>query len=217
MPEPITVALASGLAAAVNTAVTFVRFAYEIKNTPTDVKTCLDLVCRVDEDIQFAINLRAQQAKQLSMNPENLRRLDRIIAQASESIIDVGRLLEGCRREAHGGKVPFQGRVKWILGDSTAFSKRTANLQQQHAAINAEIAYMRQIEALKPLRELTASTVFENAELLSMSRKGSSSRLSVFSGSGMCRFAVVKLHSDEFFRDTTPRVLSTSASPIHDL
>ena len=102
------------------------------------------------------------------------------IAQASESIIDVGRLLEGCRREAHGGKVPFQGRVKWILGNSTAFSKRTANLQQQHAAINAEIAYMRQIEALKPLRELTASTVFENAELLSMSRKRSSSRLSVF-------------------------------------
>jgi hypothetical protein len=199
MPEPITVAVASGLAAAVNTAVTFVRFAYEIKNTPTDVKTCLDLVCRVDEDIQFAINLRAQQARQLSMNPENLRRLDRIIAQASESIIDVGRLLEGCRREAHGGKVPFQGRVKWILGDSTAFSKRTANLQQQHAAINAEIAYMRQIEALKPLRELTASTVFENAELLSMSRKRSSSRLSVFSGSGMCRFTVVKLHSDEFF------------------
>jgi hypothetical protein len=184
MPEPITTAVVSGLASVVNTAVTFARFAYDIKNTPTDVKTCLDLVCRVDEDIQFAINLRAQHLKQLSTNPETLRRLDRIIVQARESIIDVGRLLEGCRREAHGGKVPIQGRVKWVLGDSMAFSRRTANLQQQHAAINAEIAYMRQIEGLKPLRDLTASTVFENAELLSMSRKRSSSRLSVFSESG---------------------------------
>jgi hypothetical protein len=74
--------------------------------------------------------------------------------------------------------------VRWVLGDSMAFSRRTPNLQQQHAAINAEIAYMRLIEGLKSLRDLTTSTVFENAELLSMSRKRSSSRLSVFSESG---------------------------------
>lgn len=196
MPEPVSTAIAAGLASAVNTVVTFARFAYEIKSTPTDVKTCLDLVCRVDEDIQFAINLRTQHLQQLSANPETLKRLNRIIAQASESIIDIGRLLEGCRREAHGGKVPFEGRVKWILGDSMAFSRRTPNLQQQHAAINAEIAYMRQMEALKPLRDLTANTVFENAELLSMSRKRSSSRLSQVSwGSGMSIKILIVYHS----------------------
>jgi len=202
MPEPITVAVASGLASAVNAAVTFARFAYELKNTPTDVKTCLDLVARVNEDIQYAITLRAKNLKQLSMTPETLNRLDRIISQASDSIMDVGRLLEGCRREAHGGKVPFQGRMRWVLGDSTAFSRRTANLQQQHAAINAEIAFMRQLEALQPLRDLASNTTFENAELLSMSpisRRRSSSRLSSFGDGGMNIFlSVRKTRSDVF-------------------
>jgi hypothetical protein len=96
----------------------------------------------------------------------------------------VGRLLEGCRKEAHGGTVPLQGRVKLVQSDSVAFSRRSANLQQQHAAINIEIAYMRQLEALKPLTDLANTTIFENAELLSMNRKRSSSRLSFFPTAG---------------------------------
>lgn len=181
MPDPFTITVGSGLTAAVNAAFIFTRFIYEIKNTSKDVKTCLDLVRRVDEDIQYTISLRAQHIKQLSRNPETLRRLDSIIKSACESILDVGRLLEGCRKEAHGGTVPIQGRVKWVLSDSVAFSRRTANLQQQHAAINIEIAYMRQLEALKPLSELANKNIFENPELLSMSLKRSSSRLSLFS------------------------------------
>jgi hypothetical protein len=184
MPDPISLATAASLLSGLNASVTFSKFVYELKNTPIDVKTCLDLVARVDEDIQFAISLRAKHLKQLEGTPETLRRLDRIVADATESILNVGRLLEGCRREAHGGKVPMRGRVKWILSDSMAFSRRTANLQQQHAAINGEIAFMRQLEALQPLRDLTVSTTFENAELFSMGRRRSSSRLSSLSGGG---------------------------------
>jgi hypothetical protein len=180
MPEPLTLGVLSGVASVTSGVVTFSKFLYDLKNTPVDVKTCLDLVRRVDEDIQYAISLRGKNLKLLSDTPIELERLDRIIAAATESILDVGRLLEGCRREAHGGRVPIRGRMKWVLGDSTAFSRRTGNLQQQHAAINVEIAYLRQMEALKPLRDLSNNTTFENTDLMSMSsRRRSSSRLSV--------------------------------------
>lgn len=124
--------------------------------------------------------------KHLTSTPDELKRLDRIIADANQSILDVGRLLEGCRREAHGGQVPMVGRMKWVMGDSTAFSRRTANLQQQHSAINVEIAYLRNLEALQPVKDLLISnTTFENPELLSMGRRKSSSRLSAYCDTGM--------------------------------
>src|SRR5208282_3802956 len=100
MADPASVAAAGGFLSALNAAVTFSKFVYELRNTPIDVKTCLDLVARVDEDIQFAISLRAKHLKQLEATPDELRRLNRIIASATESILNVGRLLEGCRREA---------------------------------------------------------------------------------------------------------------------
>lgn len=59
MPDPVTAAVSSGLAATVNAAFTFARFVYETENASKDVKTCLDLVRRVDEDIQHTICLRS--------------------------------------------------------------------------------------------------------------------------------------------------------------
>lgn len=51
-------------------------------------------------------------------------------------------LLEGCRREVYkDGKIPFSNKMRWVLGDSSAFIRRTANLQQQNAALNVEIAF----------------------------------------------------------------------------
>jgi hypothetical protein len=177
MPEPAIAVIAS-LASAINASVTFAKFVYEIKNTPTDVKTCLDLVRRVDEDIQYVISLRQTHLKHLSSNPDKLKRLDSIIASANQSILDVGRLLEGCRREAHGGQVPMKGRMKWVMGDSTAFARRTANLQQQHAAINVEIGFLTQLESLQPIKDfITTNTTFENPDLFPVNRKRSTSKL----------------------------------------
>lgn len=167
----------------IGSTITLLRFVYDIKNTPVDVKTFLDLVHRVDEDLQYAVSLRGKHLKQLSESPIELRRLDGIIASATESILDVGRLLEPCRKEANGGKVPMMGRVKWVLGDSTAIARRTANLQQQHAAINVEIAYLRNLESLQPLKDLASNISFENMDFFS-SRGRSSSRSSVFGNNG---------------------------------
>lgn len=164
----------------IGTTITVLRFVWDVKNTPVDVKTFLDLVNRVDEDLQYAISLRVKHLKLLSESPIELRRLDRIIETANESILDVARLLEPCRREAHGGKVPMIGRIKWVLGDSTAISKRTANIQQQHAAINVEIAYLRTLESLQPLEQMVENTTYENMKLFA-SRGRSPSRTSILS------------------------------------
>jgi hypothetical protein len=186
MPDPATATLISGVNTALSATLTIIKFIHELKSTPTDVKTCLDLVSRVDEDIQYAIALRGKHLRHLSSTPDELKRLDRIIASATESILDVGRLLERCRREANGGQVPIAGRVRWVLGDSTAFSRRTANLQQQHAAVNGEITHLRNLGALQPVRDiLVSNTTFENPELLSMGRRKSASRLAECGQVGM--------------------------------
>lgn len=169
----------SNIGSSISSAISLARFILDLKNTPTDVKTCLDLLSRVNEDLQDLISLRSKHLKQLSTTPDNLKRLFRIIVAANESILDVGRLLEGCRAEANGGQVPLKGRMKWVLGDSTAFMRRTGNLQQQHAAINVEIQYLRQLELNQSSRNLSPTTVFENPELFSLGRRRSSSKLSV--------------------------------------
>jgi hypothetical protein len=153
MPEPIALAVLSGIGSSLGGIVTFAKLVYDLKNTPDDVKVCLDAVARVNTDIQYAVTLRIKNLKLLSETPVELARLDQVIVDAERSIFDVGRLLEGCRREVHGGKVPLIQRMKWVLGDSSAFTRRTPNLQQQHTAINLEIIQLRQLEALKPIRD----------------------------------------------------------------
>jgi hypothetical protein len=174
MGEPFSAAAFGSI----GSTITLLRFAWDIKNTPVDVKTFLDLVHRVDEDLQYAISLRVKHLKLLSESPVELRRLDRIIESATESIFDVARLLEPCRKEANGGKVPMIGRIKWVLGDSTAISRRTANIQQQHAAINVEINYLRTLESLQPLKDLSSNITFENMDFFT-SRGRSLSRPSL--------------------------------------
>jgi hypothetical protein len=112
--------------------------------------------------LQYLISLRTGYAKNLESTPEVLTRVDVVIQDAYASIQSVGLLLEGCRREAHGGQTPFKGRMKWVLADSTAFQRRTGNLLVQHAAILGEITNLRSIEALQPLRSLASEISFEN-------------------------------------------------------
>ena len=175
MPEPITIV--STVTSTVSSSLTIAKFIKDIKNTPTDVKTCFDLTQRVKDDVQTLISLRARHEKYLLTVPDTLKHLDRIICDTNDSILDVCSLLEGCRKEVYeDNMIPFGRKVKWVLGDSAAFARRTANLQQQHATLNREILGLRQIDILKPLERL-ATTTFENVELLSMERKKTQSRL----------------------------------------
>jgi hypothetical protein len=174
MPDPT--GIVPPVAAAITASLTIATFIKDIKNTPADVKACFDLTSRVDEDLQYLISLRKTHEKYLSTVSDTANRQDRMIHATGKSILDICRLLEGCRKELYeGNTIPLSSRMKWVLGDSGAFLRRTSNLQQQHAAINAEIAYLRQLDMLKPL-EMIATTTFENLELLSMGRKKRGSR-----------------------------------------
>jgi hypothetical protein len=178
MPEPLTLSILSGLASAISASVTGIKFVFDLKNTPDDVQTCLELVARVNKDLQYLISLRTGYAKNLESTPEVLIRVDGVIQDAYQSIQSVGVLLEGCRKEAHGGQTPFKGRLQWVLADSTAFQRRTGNLLVQHAAINVEITNLRSFEALQPLRSLASDISFENLGMIPMGRRKSSSKLS---------------------------------------
>jgi len=176
MPEPASTAVISTVASTVASSLSLARLISDIKNTPADVKTCFDLTHRIEADLQTLVNLRARHEKYLLTVPETLKRLDDIVCATKDGILNVCRLLEGCREEVYeGNTIPLGSKMKWVLGDSVAFSRRTANLQQQHAAINVEIMSLRQIDMLKPLERI-ATTTFENVELLSMERKGAKKR-----------------------------------------
>jgi hypothetical protein len=176
MPEPASTAVISTVASTVASSLSLARLISDIKNTPADVKTCFDLTHRIEADLQTLVNLRARHEKYLLTVPGTLKRLDDIVYATKDGILNVCRLLEGCREEVYeGNTIPLGRKMKWVLGDSVAFSRRTANLQQQHAAINVEIMSLRQIDMLKPLERI-ATTTFENVELLSMERKGAKKR-----------------------------------------
>jgi hypothetical protein len=171
MAEPTAAAIVATVSSTVNSCLSIARFIADIKNTPTDVKTCFDLTHRIEDDLQTLVILRTRHEKYLLTSPDGLKRIERIIQATRDSILDVCRLLEGCREEIYeGNMIPLSSKMKWVLGDSGAFARRTANLQQQHAALNIEIMSLRQIDMLKPLERI-ATTTFENVELLSMERK----------------------------------------------
>jgi hypothetical protein len=178
MPEPTTIATAvfSTVGSTISASLVLASFFKDIKNTPTDVKTCFDLTHRVRQDLDHLISLRRRHVKYLNTIPDIAIRVDDVIHAASQSIEDACKLLEGCRKEAYEGHtIPFNRKVQWVLGDSAAFARRTSNLQQQHAAVILEVTHLRQVDMLKPL-ETMATTTFENLELLTMERKKASSR-----------------------------------------
>jgi hypothetical protein len=83
--------------------------------------------------------------------------MDDIITSASESLTSIGALVERLNADANGGRVPYKKRLRWVLGDSASFDRRTRDLQAQHTAIQQEISWLRMIELVAPLHSLTDS------------------------------------------------------------
>lgn len=161
----------SNLASTFTSSLAIAIFIKDVKNTPVDVRTCFNLTARVETDLNYLLALRTQHQKFLATQPSALSRLDSIILSTRQAIHDACRLLEGCREEVYGsegGYIPIKKRMKWVLGDSGAFVRRTGNLQQQHVSVLGEIQWLRSIEVVKPLEELVSAgnTTFENLELM---------------------------------------------------
>ncbi|PQE10368.1 hypothetical protein CJF32_00000913 [Rutstroemia sp. NJR-2017a WRK4] len=173
-----------GVAGTISSSISLISFINNIKNTPTDVKTCFALTHRVNTDLEHLILLRNQHHKYLREDPTSASRIDGIVSSAKISILDICQVLEGCRKEIYeDGSIPLRRKMSWVLGDSAAFTRRSLNLQQQHAAINTEIMFLRQLSVLKPL-ERTVTTTFENVHLLSMRERRRRERGGSVAGSG---------------------------------
>jgi hypothetical protein len=130
MPEPASTAVISTVASNVASSFSLATLISDIKNTPADLKTYFDLTHRIEADLQTLVNFRARHEKYLLTVPETLKRLDDIVYATKDGILNVCRLLEVCREEVYeGNTIPLGSEMKWVLGDSVAFARRTANLQ----------------------------------------------------------------------------------------
>ncbi|KAJ8071468.1 hypothetical protein OCU04_001788 [Sclerotinia nivalis] len=171
MPDPFTVTAIASVAGTLSNSIAIANFIKDIKNTPTDVKTCFALTHRVSTDLDHLLLLKSQHSKYISQNPFASKRLDGIISDARESILDICRLLEGCRKEVYeGGHIPVKKRINWVLGDGAAFERRRGNLQQQHVAVLAEIGWLRSLQVGREVERMEEME-FENVELLSKGRR----------------------------------------------
>lgn len=164
MIEPIS--LLSNVSGSVTAIVTLSNLILGLHNCPEEVKTCFSLVHLVNADIQHAVKLRTKHRDILAQRPVDAKRMDDIITSASVSLTSIGALCERLNADAHSGKVPYKKRLRWVLGDSASFDRRTRDLQAQHSAIQQEISWLRTIELVAPLHTLTeTNTVFDNFDL----------------------------------------------------
>jgi hypothetical protein len=164
MIEPIS--FLSNVSGSVTATVTLSNLILCLRNCPEEVKTCFSLVNLINSDIQHAVKLRTKHRDILAQRPVDAKRMDDIITSASESLTAIGALVERLNADANGGKVPYKKRLRWVLGDSASFDRRTRDLQAQHSAIQQEINWLRTIELVAPLHSLTeTNTSFDNFDL----------------------------------------------------
>jgi hypothetical protein len=187
MIEPIS--FLSGVGGSITATVTFSNLVLGVKNCPEEAKTCFSLVKLVHADIQYAVALRTKHRVILEQRPLDAKRIDDILYSASQSLDSVGSLVERLNPDAHGGKIPYQKRLRWFLGDSASFALRTRDLQAQHAAVQGEISWLRMVELVAPLHSVAETkTTFDNFDLWKRDRtdddqddyEASSSRTGMF-------------------------------------
>lgn len=117
----------------------------------TQVRSCIELVRTCHYDLQHLVQLRNRHATLLL--PAAIERIDGIIEAAQQCHERVDRLVEKCRPEAHGGKTPLRSKMRWILADSLDFESQQPLLHCHHAAVLAELNFVRQVVLTTPTIE----------------------------------------------------------------
>jgi hypothetical protein len=122
--------------------------ATEFDRIPGQVQSCLELVRTCDHDLQHLIQLRTEHAKLLERRLGAINRIDSIIKAARKGLNYVCKLVESCRPEAHEGKMPLKNRLRWALVDSREFQHQEPVISRYHAAILAELTFVRQLAVM---------------------------------------------------------------------
>ncbi|KAH7177838.1 hypothetical protein DER46DRAFT_621583 [Fusarium sp. MPI-SDFR-AT-0072] len=137
----------------------------------------LELVRTCDSDLQHLIELRHECLHLLQRRPKVLARVHNIIESAQRGLQEVCEIVERCRPEAdRGGKTTFSKRMAWVLVDASEFKSQEPIVSRHHAAVLAELNFLRQIALLAPVPETVKvkekcgvrdeAAVFDNVALL---------------------------------------------------
>ncbi|KAM0086567.1 hypothetical protein ACKRZS_000989 [Fusarium odoratissimum] len=168
MPNPLK---------AIHASFNLLTWALDHDQVPNDIRRSLELVRTCDSDLQHLIELRHECLHLLQRRPKVLARVHNIIESAQRGLQEVCEIVERCRPEAdRGGKTTFSKRMAWVLVDASEFKSQEPIVSRHHAAVLAELNFLRQIALLAPVPEPVKvkekcgvrdeATVFDNVALL---------------------------------------------------
>ncbi|KAF5984088.1 hypothetical protein FCOIX_2893 [Fusarium coicis] len=145
MPNPLK---------AIHASFNLLTWALDHDQVPNDIRRSLELVRTCDSDLQHLIELRQECLHLLQRRPRVLDRVHCIIESAQRGLQEVCEIVERCRPETdRGGKTTFSKRMAWVLVDASEFKSQEPIVSRHHAAVLAELNFLRQIALLAPVPE----------------------------------------------------------------
>ncbi|KAJ4136578.1 hypothetical protein NW768_004195 [Fusarium equiseti] len=115
----------------------------ECRQATDQVRRSLELIRTCDRDLQHLITLREEHLDILERKPIELVRVNSIIEDAHIGLLDVGRIIEKCRPEAHRGKMPYFRRGMWVMFDAEEFNSQVPVINGHHQSVLTEIQFLR--------------------------------------------------------------------------
>ncbi|KAF5255287.1 hypothetical protein FANTH_33 [Fusarium anthophilum] len=181
MPNPLK---------AIHASFNLLTWALDHDQVPNDIRRSLELVRTCDSDLQHLIELRQECLHLLQRRPKVLDRVHNIIESAQRGLQEVCEIVERCRPEAdRGGKTTFSKRMAWVLVDASEFKSQEPIVSRHHAAVLAELNFLRQIALLAPVPEPVRvkdkcgvrddTAVFDNVALLGDLLGGMTGKLNI--------------------------------------
>ncbi|CAG1975923.1 unnamed protein product [Fusarium graminearum] len=155
----------------------FLAWMLDHDQVPNDIRRSLELVRTCDLDLQHLIELRNDCIHLLKRRPKVLQRVHTIIESAQKGLQEVCEIVEKCRPENdRGSRTTFSKRMAWVLVEASEFKSQEPIVSRHHAAVLAELNFLRQIALMAPIAELEEreekrgtvvdATVFDNVALL---------------------------------------------------
>jgi len=123
----------------------------QLDQVPDAVRRCIELVRTCHHDLEDLIKLRNESLPLLETKPSILDRINIIIENARRGLLEVARLVEKLRPEAHNGSSPLLSRLEWLFIDSREFASQEPLISRQHSSVIAELNFLRQLVLFAPL------------------------------------------------------------------
>ncbi|KAK8063048.1 hypothetical protein PG997_015145 [Apiospora hydei] len=128
----------------------FFSLAVDSDKVPDDIQSCLELVRACHADVQKLIAKRSERFDLLRLRPSDLAHINDVIESALRILQEVTAIVEASRSETGKGRNNLARRFRWTYSDKERFGKHLPLIGQHHNAVRSELAYLRQMEGLRP-------------------------------------------------------------------